>query len=256
VDYTLAMRIAVLADIHGNLLALEAVLADLDRDKPDLIVNLGDCASGPLWPRETLDRLATANALTVRGNHDRQVATLPPDTMGASDRFAYEELETHHLEQLRALPPVRWVAPDILAFHATPRRDDQYLLDEVVGGRLARAPLSSIEDRLDGTQARVILCGHSHRPDMLQLSNGTLVINPGSVGCPAYGDPNHPAHVMEAGSPHARYALLEVLPSGGVNVKFNAVTYQHELASQRAKTNGSPEWAHALRTGVMPSADR
>ncbi len=87
------MRLAVLADIHGNVLALEAVLADIARrGGADGIVDHGDCVSGPLWPRETLERLDALGALTVRGNHDRQVATLDPSAMGPSDRVAHAAL--------------------------------------------------------------------------------------------------------------------------------------------------------------------
>lgn len=243
------MRIAVLADIHGNVLALEAILSDIAQQKPDLIVDLGDCVSGPLWPRETMERLSDLGALTVRGNHDRQVSTLPPEAMGASDRFAYDALEAHHLDRLRALPSSLWIAPDILAFHATPQQDDRYLLDEVVNGHLVRAPLQSIETRLGETSARLILCGHSHRPDMLRLSTGALVVNPGSVGCPAYDDA---AHVSESGSPHARYALLDITPKGEVNVDFKAIAYEQESAARRAEANGRSEWAYALLTGTMP----
>ena len=72
------MRIAVFADVHGNSLALEAVLADLGRRGADLLVNLGDCASGPLWPGEATERQMALDAVTIRGNCDRAVATLPP----------------------------------------------------------------------------------------------------------------------------------------------------------------------------------
>ena len=73
------MGIAVLADTHGNRLALDAVLIDLERrGGAERTVNLGDCVSGPLWPAETMERLATLDALTVLGNHDREVATLTP----------------------------------------------------------------------------------------------------------------------------------------------------------------------------------
>ncbi|MBL0403992.1 metallophosphoesterase family protein [Microvirga aerilata] len=244
------MRIAVIADIHGNLIALEAVLADIAREKPDLTVDLGDCVSGPLWPRETIELLATLKLPTVRGNHDRQVATLAPSTMGASDRFAYGELDVRHLEHLKALPPSLWVAPDVLAFHATPHRDDVYLTDAVVDGRLVRAGIADIEKHLGQTTARVILCGHSHRPDAVRLGNGALIVNPGSVGCPAYDDPVHPAHVSEAGTPHARYAIIDMRSNAAVNVAFKALNYPHEAAAQRAEANGRPEWAHALRTGM------
>ena len=246
------MRIAVIADIHGNLVALEAVLADIAGEKPDLIVDLGDCVSGPLWPHETMELLATLKAPTVRGNHDRQVATLAPDMMGASDRYAHGELEGRHLEHLKALPASLWVATDVLAFHASPQRDDLYLMDAVVDGRLVRAGPDDIEKRLGPTGARVILCGHSHRPDAVRLGNGTLIVNPGSVGCPAYDDPSHPAHLSESGTPHARYSIISIQSNADVDIAFKALTYPHEIAAQRAEANGRPEWAHALRTGMMP----
>lgn len=80
------MRIAIIADIHGNVLALDAVLADIAARGIAQIVNLGDIVSGPLWPRETLDRLADIAMPTVRGNHDRWVSEGDATTLGASDR--------------------------------------------------------------------------------------------------------------------------------------------------------------------------
>ena len=109
------MKIAVLADIHGNVAALDAVLADLDQRKPDLVVDLGDRVSGPLWPRETMERLEGLNALAVRGNHDRQVSTLSPDAMGASDRYAFAELRSDQRKRLEELPLVLEPAPGVLA---------------------------------------------------------------------------------------------------------------------------------------------
>ncbi len=246
------MRIAVLADIHGNLLALEAVLADVAGEAPDLIVNLGDCLAGPLWPRETMERLAALEAPTVRGNHDRQMAVLPADAMGPSDRYAHDQVETCDLEWLGALPGELQVAPGVRAFHATPGQDDVYLLDEVAEGRLVRAGIDGIAARLGANDAGVVLCGHSHRPDAVRLPGGPLIVNPGSVGCPAYEDSSPPAHVSELGSPHARYAILDLRPGGDANVTFKAISYRHELAAQRAQANGRPEWAHALMTGLMP----
>jgi predicted phosphodiesterase len=86
------MRIAVIADIHGNLPALEAVLADIQGRKVEQIINLGDCVSGPLWPREVCDLLMARDDLTIRGNHDRWVSGPDPTRMSASDRYAYAQL--------------------------------------------------------------------------------------------------------------------------------------------------------------------
>ena len=86
------MRLAVIADIHGNVAALQAVLADVKTRGADRIINLGDCVSGPLWPRETMELLETLGLPTVRGNHDRWVAETPREQMGASDAFAFDRL--------------------------------------------------------------------------------------------------------------------------------------------------------------------
>src|SRR5580700_11870214 len=90
------MRIAVIADIHGNLPALEAVLADIQRRGVDRTINLGDCVSGPLWPREVCDLLMASSSLVIRGNHDRWVSKPDPASMGPSDRYAYSHLGPDH----------------------------------------------------------------------------------------------------------------------------------------------------------------
>src|SRR2546421_12249125 len=98
------MRLAIIADIHGNVLALEAVLEDLAGRKPDAVVNLGDCVSGPLWPRQTLDLLMEKKFPTVRGNHDRWVADANFSSLGPSDVFARRELDGPCTAGLGALP--------------------------------------------------------------------------------------------------------------------------------------------------------
>src|SRR3984885_9578221 len=98
------MRIAVIADIHGNLTAIAAVLADIEHRNVDQIINLGDCVSGPLWPREVCDLLMASDDLTIRGNHDRWVSGLDLTSMGASDRYAYSQLNQGYRSWLAALP--------------------------------------------------------------------------------------------------------------------------------------------------------
>ena len=82
------MRLAVLSDVHGNVVALEAVLADLATRGVDACVNLGDCVTSPLWPRDTLDLLDTLAWPTVRGNHDRWLVHDPPGGVSRSVAFA------------------------------------------------------------------------------------------------------------------------------------------------------------------------
>lgn len=247
------MRIAIFADIHGNILALDAVLADLGRrGGADLIVNLGDCASGPLWPRETVERLMALGWPTVRGNHDRRVPLDPLAEMGPSDRFAHDRLTTAQRDWLAALPMQLAPAPSILAFHARPDDDERYLIEDIVDGRLVRAQPATIARRLKGFDStfRLLLCGHSHRPELIQLPGGPIVFNPGSVGCPAYYDPAKPAHRSEQGLPHARYGIVDV---DGENFSFQsiAVGYDHDTAARRAAEAGRLEWAEGLRTGFI-----
>jgi len=243
------MRIAVIADIHGNLPALEAVLADLGNRSVDTVVDLGDCASGPLWPRETCERLMGLGLRTVRGNHDRQVTSLAPAAMGPSDLHARGALGDRHLAWLAALPPaLSW--DGILAVHGAPGDDLAYLADEIRDGRLVAADPDAVLRRLGEIEARIVLCGHSHQPRLIAPRPGLLVINPGSVGLPAYDD-TAPPHVSETGSPHARYAVLTLGP-GLPAVDFVALPYDHAAAAARAEANGRPDWAHALRTGRMP----
>jgi diadenosine tetraphosphatase ApaH/serine/threonine PP2A family protein phosphatase len=252
------MRIAVIADIHGNILALDAVLDDLSRrGGADRIVDLGDCVSGPLWPAETFARLQALGAITVRGNHDRRTALDPLDAMWPSDRFARERLTSAQRDILSALPTRAEIAPSVLAFHARPDHDESYLTEIIVDGRLVRAPLAKISKRLTGLDPsfRVLLFGHSHRLELLSLPDGHILFNPGSVGCPAYEDDDAPAHVSESGSPHARYGHVELDASHAVTrIEHLAVAYDHEAAASRAEQSGRPEWAHALRTGFMPKA--
>ncbi len=244
------MRIAVLADIHGNVLALEAALSDLEARKPDLVVNLGDCASGPLWPRETMDHLMALRLPTVRGNHDRQVATLAPDEMGPSDRFAFDQITPEQRTHLGALPLRLTVAEEVVAFHATPSDDNRYLVEEVEGGRLVRGRHDEIAERLGGIDAKLVLCGHSHAAGVVQLHDGPTILNPGSVGCPAYEDGGY---VSESGSRRARYAMVERRSNGAFAFELILVPYPYMEAAHRADANGRPEWAHGLRTGFMPT---
>ena len=191
------MRIAIIADIHGNMPALEAVLADIQRRGVDRTINLGDSVSGPLWPREVCDLLMASSSLVIRGNHDRWVSGPDPASMGPSDRYAHSNLGADHRHWLGALAISADAGNGILACHGTPTNDNQYLIEEVSRHHLVRAHPSTIRERLGDVQARVVLCGHSHQQHLIQLPDGPLILNPGSVGCPSYDDPGAEPHVSD-----------------------------------------------------------
>ena len=242
--------IAILADIHGNLPALEAVVADMQQRRIDMVVNLGDHASGPLWPNETLTFLMQQPWLQIAGNHDRQLVQQRPSNHGASDRYAFERLNSDQKAWLRALPAQARLAPDILLCHGTPTNDSSYLLETVKYGTVCLARPADIIDRLAGIDAQVVLCGHSHIPRLVQVSDTVLIVNPGSVGVPAYEDVEPEPHVVETGSPHARYALLEQHRRGWRS-EFVSVPYDYMSAARQAQRNGRLDWEIGLRTGYM-----
>jgi putative phosphoesterase len=244
------MKIAAISDIHGNLGALDAVLADIERRGADLIVNLGDILSGPLLPRETADRLMALDFPTIRGNHERQLLAADLDGMGPSDRYAAEVITVPQRQWLAALPATLWAADDIFLCHATPESDVDCFLEDIRNGELIPAPLAEIEERTKSCGAALIFCGHTHIPRVAHIKNRQVIVNPGSVGIQAY-EGHHPvAHTVEVGSPHARYAIAERAASGWI-VDLIAVPYDWDAASVIAQRNGRPGWVRPLRSGFL-----
>ena len=244
------MRIAVVADIHGNVRALRAVMDDVKQLAPDTVVNLGDCVSGPLEAAETADVLMSLAWTTIRGNHDRQLLELPPEKMGRSDAAAFAELKNHHHAWLSTLEEIATIE-DIFLCHGTPGSDTTYLLETVEqDGEVRLATQAEVSRRLGSEHAPVILCGHTHVPRFVRLSDGRTVINPGSVGLQAFSDLEPFNHSTETGAPHARYAVLERAKAADPwQVSFRIVAYDWGGAAGRAAEKGREDWAHALRTG-------
>ncbi|MBB4185212.1 putative phosphoesterase [Sinorhizobium terangae] len=245
------MRVAVISDIHGNDLALEAVLADIATQGIAEIVNLGDHLSGPLNAARTADVLAKHNISAIRGNHDRYLLTLDPAHIGPSDRAAHDELEPRHLAWLASLPETRVYRGALFLCHGTPRSDETYWLETLTAdGIVHMAGRDIIESFAADIDYPVILCGHTHIPRAARLMDGRLVVNPGSVGCSGYEDDKPVPHKVETGSPDARYAIVE--RSGGEwNATFRCVRYDHMAMSRLASRRNRPEWARALATGFV-----
>ena len=258
------MKFAIISDIHGNLLALQAVLTDIARQGADQTVNLGDILSGPLQPAETADLLMAQDFPTIRGNHERQLLALRAQSAAqidpaTSDGYAATQVSLAHVAWLAALPVSMALNSDVWLCHGTPDSDLQYWLETVMPGfeqgegpGVRPATPAEVAGRLGSATHPVVLCGHTHVPRLVQ-SGGVLIVNPGSVGLPAYDDAHPYPHVIENGAPHARYAMLEKTRQGW-QVDLRAVPYDHQAQALVAARNQRADWAHALATGYMRRA--
>ncbi len=243
------MRLALISDIHGNLAALEAVAADIARRGADRIVVLGDNVSGPLLPSETARYLMATGWLTLAGNHERQILQPGPGGRAPSDLYAFGQLSGAELAWLRTLPPTARF-DDVLLCHGTPDSDLEYFLESVQGDGIRLASAEEIESRAGGETAPLIACGHTHHPRAVRRAGGQLIVNPGSVGLPAFSTDRPTPHTVQTGSPDARYAIAE--RAGGVwRAESIAVPYDFAPMAALAERRGRPDWARALATGYL-----
>jgi putative phosphoesterase len=241
-------RFAVIADVHGNVDALEAVLAEIDAAGIASIINLGDHLSAPLDPAGTARLLmARPDMVLVRGNHDRALLG-DRAALGAWDGFTRDHIDAATRDWLAAQAAAVWLGDQVFACHATPIRDDVYLsVVAVPGGTVPRSD-QELSEMLAGVNAGLILCGHTHLPAVHRLPDGRMVVNPGSVGCPAYSDTRPVAHVIETGRPDARWCM--VARNGSTwDVDLRRTVYDPSRMAALARANGDAELAFALLTG-------
>jgi predicted phosphodiesterase len=234
------VRFAVISDVHGNALALDAVLADIARQGVDATLCLGDHVSGPLDPSGAADRLMALDGPVIGGNHDRWLAQDRRDDrdLDATDRFACRQLRPDQLVWLSAMPATAVFADDVFLCHGTPTSDDTPWLDGWYQDRNTTLPSEESVTRIaEGIDYPVMLCGHTHIARSVRLRDGRQIINPGSVGLQ-----------LVHGSPDARYAVIE-RRDGKWLTSLRVVQYDHEAAAQQAVGNGFPAWREALTTG-------
>jgi predicted phosphodiesterase len=239
-----ADSVAVLADIHGVLPVLDAVLAEPEVRAADRIVVCGDHAAGP-QPAEVLDRLSELdNVVLVRGNADRDLVALARGEYPADeqpypvDAWAAAQLTPAHVELLARLPhpvvlDVQGFGPVVFC-HGTPRDDNEVVLVDTRLERWAEA-FSGLPD-----EVQTVVCGHTHMP-FTRLVDRRLVVNPGSIGMP-YGRPG------------GHWALLR---NGGVTLRRIEIDVDAAVAAVIAGSvySGRAAWADEYIRAQASDAD-
>jgi len=247
-----ALRLAVISDIHSNLEALKSVLAHIDQESVDAILNLGDIVGYNASPNEVLELLQSRPVWSLAGNHD--LALLEVERAEHFNIIAYqaliwarEQVQGQNLEFVRSLPLTR-EGEGFLACHGTPSSTDAYISFHFQGKRV----LTYLKQH---SSARVCFFGHTHKRALwyrdvrgkVALREGSsgkidldpechYLINPGSVGQP------------RDGNPEAAYAIFDYQE---FSIQFKSVPYDIETAQRRILEAGLPPYlAERLAQGV------
>ena len=220
------MRLAVLSDIHGNLIGLDACLADLDsQGGADAIVAAGDlCVDGPK-PKKVLQRLEQLGVACIRGNTDRYLADPSNETFAAIEEaqlaWTRRDLGEKWIDWLRELPFALRIGDDgnaLLVVHANPKTDDEHLWPD--------ADETTLERLIGDEPASVIAFGHLHLP-YVRMWRGKLLVNVASAGLPKDGDPR------------ACYAIFTER-DGGWQVKHRRVPFDVKKVATQLSDCGIP----------------
>lgn len=241
------MKIAVISDIHSNIFALEAVLADIRSRQADKIVNLGDTLLGPIDPLQTANCLMSMdNVVNIMGNGDEML--LQDNGSSPSYKFVKPLLNSEILAWIRTFQR-QWIWESLLFCHASPNSNVTYLIEEVGSAGIQNKPLDKLKTELKNICQNYVVCGHSHLGKTVYLSEDKMIVNAGSVGLPAYYDEEPLPHAVETFSPHAKYLMITLQDHRIISVEHIALCYDWEKASNRAKANEREDYAFALLTG-------
>lgn len=244
------MRIALISDIHGNLVALDTVLADIAREKVDQIVCLGDIATLGPKPREVLQRVKDLNCPCVMGNHDHYLldSSILRDYMDApwfaeSVAWCAEQLQEEDFQFLRTFQPLHEITLDqshkLLCFHGSPKSNTDIIL--------AMTPPTNVDELLGGYRATVMVGGHTHM-QMMRQHKGIMLINAGSVGMPF-----EQALFVHAPRylPWAEYAIVNIV-DGVIDIDLRRVPVDLAAVRQSAKNSNFPDAEDWIKNWMSP----
>lgn len=240
------MRIAVISDIHANLIALQEVLKDIENEKCEHIICLGDLILAGPQPISIMDFIGQQNWTIIQGNTDKLIAEYSPEILEmlkekypvmanaiVDDMNYVTEENQKYLQDLPAQLEADIEGVKVLFVHGSPRANNEDILPN--------KPLEEIEEIVEGVEADLILCGHTHIPCGYQTTNKQTVVNVGSVGRPM------------TPTPLACYAVID-FENGGFNIRHKFVDYDREKAAEQVRARsfeGADKLAELLINPVV-----
>lgn len=242
------MKIALFSDIHANLPAFEAMLQDMDSQKPDAVYCLGDLVGYHIWPNEVITEIRKRGIAALKGNHDEKVEKLITTADSLNEpgkKYAYHLISEDNREYLRTLPAhirlefkLNEEKLNLVFAHGSTRSIDEYVLIDTEESYMLQM--------MDEADTDLLFVGHSHKPfhRVIQADKGIFkhVINIGSVGKPKDGDPRG-CYVMVTLDKDASLSNSE-----SIKIEFRRVVYDVEASAQSIEESLLPdEFAQALR---------
>ena len=237
------MRVAIISDIHGNCVALDAVLADIREQPVDQVVCLGDAIQGGPQPAETVERLRALASPVVMGNADAWLLTgdvtagFVTERQTAVRAWSLARLSAEDRAFMSDFQPTvtleLGMGLRLLCFHGSPTSFDDVILPETPDDEALRL-LQPTDD------VRLLTGGHTHRQQLRRLG-AAIFFNPGSVGLP-FSHPQHDPRFpgVTYVDPWAEYAVVTARDAGRFGVEFHRIPYDVEALRHSFETSGRP----------------
>lgn len=236
------MKVALISDIHGNHVALETVLRDLEKQKPDKLICLGDVATIGPQPKQVVETLQSLDCILIQGNHD--AAILNPQK--ADDYNIHSALHENLDWVISQLAPADisfferfkftyemdlGCSKSLFCFHASPKANTDIIL--------ATTPIETLDNLMENKNADVMAGGHTHM-QMLRKFHDRLLVNPGSVGT-SFAEP--PPNSLPILSPWVEYAIVES-QNGSIRVNLHRLPMDAEAVYEAVRSSSMPngEW--------------
>lgn len=233
------MRIALISDIHANLTALEAVLADIDKRSVDSLICLGDVATLGPQPKQVITRLRSLGCPCIKGNHESALLDLEniedyeiSNILLPTLRWGEQQLDPEDLDYLRSFKPKLELKLDsshtLLCFHGSPVSNTDLIL--------STTPVKMLEQVFANEGANILVGGHSHI-QMLRRHDKKLILNPGSVGS-AFRLPFKPGTIPQV-LPWAEYGILD-LDQEILTIELRQIPFDAAAYADAVKSSGMP----------------